>query len=106
MLSDLHKHQSLISGDSGDQWAGTAHHGVGSARPSLSQLKRVMWPKLNSFPGFHPPPSVKSRYKGIKSQHFLQNGTPQKGHISSRVPLEMVEALVTTASQLNSPLLP
>ena len=59
------------------------------------------------FLSWVPPTSrVKSRYKGINAQHFLQNGAPQKDHTSSKVPLEMVEALVTTASQLNSSLLP
>ena len=44
--------------------------------------------------------------KGIKTQNFLRSGAALKGHTSSRAPFEIAEAIVTTASQFSSSLLP
>lgn len=106
MLLDLHKDTEP------DQWRlrwpvgqnSSLWGGFCQTFPKSAQESHVA--RTEFLPWVPPTSGVISRSKGINAQHFLQNGAPQKGHTSSWVPLEMVEALVTAASQLNSSLLP
>lgn len=105
MLLDLGRDRGLTMGDQVTSGPELLIIG-GFCQTSPKSVQESYPAKIKPLSWVPPTSNVQSRYKGIKAQHFLQSTTPLKGHTSSRVPLEMAEAIVTTESQLNSSLLP